>query len=1056
MYFSKAILLLILVASLSACGGGSDDKTPPTNVAPVVDAGTEQGVDEQTSVTLSSTSSDSDGTISSYSWTQVSGETVTLIDADSGTLLFDAPTTVADLSLVFQLTVTDNDNATAMDQVTVNVAAVNTVPTVDAGTEQSVDEQTSVTLSSTSSDSDGIISSYSWTQVSGETVTLIDADSGTLLFDAPTTAVDLSLVFQLTVIDNENATAKDNVTVNVAAVNILPTVDAGSAKSVPVNTNMSLTAFAADQDGNISDIVWTQTNGDNLIISDVNQLILNIIIPTGYTGTSATFRVEVTDNEGAVATDEVIITIEPALTFVEYTADIDPAPLDNVELIIDPGNSSMTPATRGVDGYEAFMVAKDSDFNFTVTTTGLTLTGTNAPTFQVGDIIAGVTADETKGYMRKVIAINGTQLTTEMATLTETFPNAELDLAIRIANSGIATNLSTTVNGVSRSARSVDLLNFDRHIEEELTPGVKVVTDLQMNSGFDVDFSFSIMSRSITELSTVVAANYTTTAYLDVDLPYEYSRQFNKTFNPIFETTKVITIGVVPVVVNVKAVPAIGASVGMSAAGSLKYGFRNSATMETGFRYSNDTITNVANFTPTLTQIGPDYSLEGGVNLKANASVAVIVSLYEVNFEIPVVGKFEIDGPGIGVDLGPYAKFDVSASYNSTAIPPLTCLLDLTAGLASNLSIDYGIIGDQLNVANPENITLYDSNIALWHSDVCPFEGKVGGLAGSVFDGETSPIGGVTITVENTNSDVIANLTSDTNGLYEASDLAIGSYKVNFSKEGYESATVSIEVTENNIITVPQVLFLDEEEEGAVGMLSTIVVDAQDPTVIISGASIIVREGLNSPSGEYVTSFNSGGAAIEIELPIGYYTLEVSHEGYDTLYKSIAISSAETLNKSINLSSEGGGVGEGEARIVLTWGATPSDLDSHLTFDSEHIYYSHKNGGEVSLDVDDISSYGPETVTITSVSPDKTYSYYIYNYSRSGTFSASQAQVKFYFDGTTRTYNAPGGSGYYWNVFDVVNGTLVPCNSGCVSGSPSARSAKLGAAPFVMPPKVNN
>jgi len=186
------------------------------------------------------------------------------------------------------------------------------------------------------------------------------------------------------------------------------------------------------------------------------------------------------------------------------------------------------------------MVAKESEFNFTVTETGLTLTGTNAPTFQVGDIIAGVTADEATGYMRKITAIDGNQITTEMAKLTEAFPNAELDLAIRIANNEITSNLSTTVNGVSRAARTVDLLNFDRHIESELAPGVKVVSDLTMNSGFDVDFSFSIVSRSITELSTIAAASYTTSAYLDVDLPYEYSRQFNKDFNPIFETTKVV------------------------------------------------------------------------------------------------------------------------------------------------------------------------------------------------------------------------------------------------------------------------------------------------------------------------------------------------------------------------------------------------------------------------------------------------------------------------------------------------------------------------------------
>lgn len=936
----------------------------------------------------------------------------------------------------------------------------NIVPLVNAGIDQNVNEQTNVTITSTSSDSDGSISSYSWTQVSGETVTLVGADSETLTLDAPTTIIDLTLVFQLTVTDNSNASATDQITINVLAINAAPSVMAGSDMSVPINTNMSIKAFASDQDGSISSIVWAQTNGDLLTMTDENQLILNITIPADYTGTSTTFRVEVTDNEGAVAADELVLTIEPLLSFVEYVADVDPAPLDNVELTVDPGDSLMTPASRDVDGYETFMVSKDSDYNFVVTPTGLTLTGINAPNFQVGDIIAGVTADESVGYIRKIITIDGDQISTIIATLTETFPNAELDLSISISNGVISTNLSTSVNGVSKAAKSIDLLNFDRHLENALAPGVKIVTDLKMNSGFDIDFDFSIFSGSITEMSTIVDASYTTSAYLDIDLPYEYSRQFNKTFRPIVNVQKVITILAgpipIPILLNVKVVPVVGASVGMSAAGSLKYGFRNSTTMEAGFRYNNGSINNVANFLPVLTAIGPDYSLEGGVNFKANASVAVIVSLYEVSYDIPVVGKFEIDGPGIGIDLGPYAKFDVTASYNSTATPSLTCLLDLTAGVASNLSIDYGTIGQQLNIGNPENIALYDSSRALWNSDVCPFLSKVGGLSGSVFDGDNTPIESVIITVLNTNSDTVANLLSDSNGLYNTTDLAVGSYKVHFSKEGYETAIASIEVTENFDVIVPQVLFLDEEAEDSVGTVSTIVVDAQDPTLIIFGASIIVREGLNSPSGEYVTSFNSAEVATEVVLPVGYFTLEISHEGYDTLYESIAVSSAEILNKSINLSSEGGNLGDGEARIVLTWGTTPNDLDSHLTFGDNHIYFSNKSGGGVSLDVDDVSSYGPETITIDSVSPDTTYSYYIYNYSTSGRFSESQAQVKLYFDGTTRTYNAPGGEGYYWNIFDIVNGTLVPCNSGCISNTASSRSRanNKNATPFIMPLKV--
>ena len=75
-----------------------------------------------------------------------------------------------------------------------------------------------------------------------------------------------------------------------------------------------------------------------------------------------------------------------------------------------------------------------------------------------------------------------------------------------------------------------------------------------------------------------------------------------------------------------------------------------------------------------------------------------------------------------------------------------------------------------------------------------------------------------------------------------------------------------------------------------------------------------------------------------------------------------------------------------EFRIVLTWGETPRDLDSHLVGLDDansvfHIAYYNKverdTDGNViaSLDVDDVSSYGPETVTIVNARTDATYYY---------------------------------------------------------------------------------
>lgn len=93
--------------------------TPPSNVAPVVSAGVDQAVAYGATVTLSGTASDSDGTIASTSWTQLSGPGVTL----SGTGL--TRTFVANASgvLTFRFSAVDDDGASSNDSMTVIVAA---------------------------------------------------------------------------------------------------------------------------------------------------------------------------------------------------------------------------------------------------------------------------------------------------------------------------------------------------------------------------------------------------------------------------------------------------------------------------------------------------------------------------------------------------------------------------------------------------------------------------------------------------------------------------------------------------------------------------------------------------------------------------------------------------------------------------------------------------------------------------------------------------------------------------------------------------------------------
>lgn len=103
------------------------EMTPPaggggTNQLPTLNAGLDKSITLPTSsVTLTGTASDPDGTISSYSWTKVSGPAGNTITTPSA-----ASTTITGLvqgSYVFRLTVTDNGGASSSDDVTVTVNA---------------------------------------------------------------------------------------------------------------------------------------------------------------------------------------------------------------------------------------------------------------------------------------------------------------------------------------------------------------------------------------------------------------------------------------------------------------------------------------------------------------------------------------------------------------------------------------------------------------------------------------------------------------------------------------------------------------------------------------------------------------------------------------------------------------------------------------------------------------------------------------------------------------------------------------------------------------------
>lgn len=318
---------------------------------------------------------------------------------------------------------------------------------------------------------------------------------------------------------------------------------------------------------------------------------------------------------------------------------------------------------------------------------------------------------------------------------------------------------------------------------------------------------------------------------------------------------------------------------------------------------------------------------------------------------------------------------------------------------------------------------------------------KQGTLSGKVCKASDrmTPVSDASITVyKGRSNEPITTVGVDASGNYNIKLPEYDSYRIEISAPGYIPFSSFAKVVAKTC-TYTETFLMVEGAEGMTGTATGTISDALTGRGV-GGVGLIIRKGWNNHSyGDVVDSaITDANGAYSVTLPLGNYTLCTYKEGYIAGMVNIVVQEGTTGSQNGTITP----VISGDSyRIVLTWGENPRDLDSHVegplsNGSGFHVYYSHKSqyDGDIevcNLDVDDTTSYGPETITLNPVASG-TYYYYIYRYAGSGTVASSGAKITVYQgENEVAVFNVPTdqGGGDYWNVFAIKDGQLIIQNT---------------------------
>lgn len=737
------------------------------------------------------------------------------------------------------------------------------------------------------------------------------------------------------------------------------------------------------------------------------------------------------DSGGSSNSQEIPVQ-EPALTSADVAtissdSELNPGSAD-VELDFVRKQTTVSLPQRSTYGYTTLAISTSDLLGSNFAAGTIQVSNDFAASLNTGDHLILPEADDQYGQLFRITAISGQTLSVEPATLQETLPDLSLALEFNVND--------VTGSGASIQAMSLSSAQplSERQYSTTFIPGIKVDTLMKARDDFHVVYQLTIENGEAITLDMRFASDMDTTTTLTLDRSASTYWYDQKVFTPLFSQDFEISAGGLTIPARVEVTPVLQGMVIANQPVNAQVNGRVVASGELGLQYDDSEFSPVNDFTFNFAGSHNGITTDGSLTAGVNMELKMTISLFGKATDTLRSGAVALSGPGGYVSVGSEMVGVSTYSFNNNQIVSecsnvLALLQTSTAGLDNTLGAALFPQADQSDY----RIAIDTASTELWQSE-CDVP-DTGNITGNITDLNGNPIENASIRVT-INNIQLASANSDNNGEYTVENLPEGIVTLRITAAGYEAYQRDIQIQGNTVTRLSRSLVLTQEQSTLTGSVNLTAVDAQNPQVHLNNALIALYKGAGQiNSAHYIAAYYSGGS-YPLSLPLGQYTALISAHGYAPVTRLFEITSTANVSISVPLSQTDSIGQDGDtARIVLTWGSTPNDLDSHLLTDYGHVYFANKLIDGAELDVDDTYRFGPETITINPLSSTTPYRYYVHNYSRLGTFAGAEASVTLYYMGNIRTFYSPAGTGYYWRVFDIENGRLTPCLTDCISNT---------------------